>query len=853
MASGVSSVARGIGAAALGPLVAQLLQQLQQAQPLTPLRLGCLVCLRNICEDCARELGTPPAAGQPPIAEALLPQLVQQLDGAADTVQRQPSAEAAKELQLVLEALHLMIDSEGRPAAEMAHLRAQQHVPVLMTALKKASAAAQQIGLSSPVGKNLFAGSLRCYKLLVPHWETLKQSGVLQELLPMIHQVTASPDPDLSLAACEFWLELASNPMALQDLVAQGPVLSQLLQQLLDKMSYGEMELAMLQDEESRTDVKPSRGKRKGREDGDGDDDEDEEVSQWTVRQCAASTVDALATCLGDDLLAPPGQPEGWLLTAQLEPRLKHESYLVVEAAILALGAVIPGCSGAIRPHLPGLTRAFFSLVADTKQHFVVRAMCCWTLSRYTRWIHMQQQLDGTPWLTQYVGLLIKIMTDTSAEGARTVQHRAVSAFGTMLDVCGAELGQMPELLQQIVQSVSPCLLPANHASPANPRGFTTRNLCLLLDCIGHLTRMVGYPMATPEAAQFIFQPLFGQLLPSIPDDNVHVLPRALGCVCLVIQGLGNQSWPYAAGVAQRCLMLLGAVIAKQRAYSTPGSGVVDPPDITNGCWALEIMTRVVEENSDWHLADLEQLVVQTTLPGSSECMCQYALAPLAEPQHKHDKFLLRQGMTFLGTCLERFPSKIMGAIVPHLPTVAANMTQEDELCSDSCWFMGIAVMSSPSLPQDQLRGVMGIAVNALVPCVTDARGWTFPLLKQNAAVAIGRAGLIMPEQMAAHLSQFACSFITHLGLCTEDPKGKEEGFTGLLAMLRVNSAPLQDPDTLRALFGAVNNYRDRGHDLTQRIIALLTHLKAMAGAQWEQIKPLIPADFPADLAQVVA
>lgn len=62
--------------------------------------------------------------------------------------------------------------------------------------------------------------------------------------------------------------------------------------------------------------------------------------------------------------------------------------YVVQESGILALGAVADGCMGGMVPQLPDLVPYLVCCLGERKA--LVRAITCWTLSRYSHWIVSQ-------------------------------------------------------------------------------------------------------------------------------------------------------------------------------------------------------------------------------------------------------------------------------------------------------------------------------------------------------------------------------------------------------------------------------------------------------------------------------
>lgn len=120
-------------------------------------------------------------------------------------------------------------------------------------------------------------------------------------------------------------------------------------------MAYSEDELLMLETEEDESvpdreqDVKPLHYKAKTHtaetgggeenevdEDEDEDDDDDDDVyGEWTLRKCAAASLDVISNTFGNDILA-------YLLPA-LNKNLSSPEWKYQESSILAMGAIAEG------------------------------------------------------------------------------------------------------------------------------------------------------------------------------------------------------------------------------------------------------------------------------------------------------------------------------------------------------------------------------------------------------------------------------------------------------------------------------------------------------------------------------
>jgi transportin-1 len=120
-----------------------------------------------------------------------------------------------------------------------------------------------------------------------------------------------------------------------------------------------------------------------GDEDGNASEDEeeldfeDEDAADWSLRKCAAASLDQMALVFHERLLV--------VLLPCLQQTLTSPDWLVRESGILALGAVAEGAYKGLASHLPQLLPYLLKMLVDPKP--LVRSITCWTVSRYATWI----------------------------------------------------------------------------------------------------------------------------------------------------------------------------------------------------------------------------------------------------------------------------------------------------------------------------------------------------------------------------------------------------------------------------------------------------------------------------------
>lgn len=123
-------------------------------------------------------------------------------------------------------------------------------------------------------------------------------------------------------------------------------------------------------------------------EDEEDDDDytDDDEVSNWTLRKCAAAALDALAGVYRSDLLPYllPKVQDALNSKSEIESE-EAKCWIVRESGVLALGAIAEGCFDKLRDFLPMLIPFLITHFLTDKKP-LVRSITCWTLSRYCKW-----------------------------------------------------------------------------------------------------------------------------------------------------------------------------------------------------------------------------------------------------------------------------------------------------------------------------------------------------------------------------------------------------------------------------------------------------------------------------------
>eukprot|EP01059_Diplonema_ambulator_P033758 TRINITY_DN7205_c3_g1_i1.p1 TRINITY_DN7205_c3_g1~~TRINITY_DN7205_c3_g1_i1.p1 ORF type:complete len:917 (+),score=349.51 TRINITY_DN7205_c3_g1_i1:74-2824(+) len=785
--------------------VPEMWPKLKQSQD-PGFRQGVLVCVRDMCEDCADQLEVGGAASQAPV---LITELVSLVTTTSST----------KEVLLGVESLFHLLDHTSSEDPSPIDAKFREILPQTIAALERCISLA-----TSPDGLHIAKFSLSCYRLLLYYYDMLKSHNKLNEILQLIYKSTESHNPEVSLAACEFWHDLADLPEAVEDLATYN-LLGELSKQLLNKMVYSELEVSLILAETEEEDVKPRTAKKRK-------DDDDDDVEQWTIRKCAASTLDALSKVAGSDLISPANYKPGWLLTDEILPRMQNGDWKVQESAVLALGAISTGCFTEVRDQLGTLVPVLLGVLQQPNMHFLVRGITCWTLGRYVQWIAPQQT-----YFEQYLTVLLTSMS----QGERKVQECAVSSFAGLLEHESKNPGLLkanPAYIQAILKHVAECLSPGK---------YTTRSVVILLEAIGHLAYTCGDEIATEMGDTHLMRPLINMLM-NTPVFDCVLLPQLLYCLYNCVTGMGPKFGPYVNEVYGRSLTILGTFFEEQ--FKFKQGKIHEAPDMgQNHTFAITLVKSLMEA-MEGQRDVMVQLITNTKYQGSDFTFVNFVLMCINQPQLELESHVIMTAIDIVGENLKTYPELFLEESVKALPALLEHCNEDSELCNDCAWFCGaVVLMAEKAMPPEQLRQLIVLVANKLVPILIKNE-WDENLL-QNVAIAIGKCGLANPSDIAAHLDSYFQPLLNNLALVVQWDSTQEEkpqAFLGVIRLIEGNFAVLQNPENIKALAKGMssfsNNSLSEQPDLLQAFTVTLQALKKALGGQWDTVAKTF--SFPA-------
>ena len=231
----------------------------------------------------------------------------------------------------------------------------------------------------------------------------------IASITEVILKSMSNTDESVALEAAEFWLHYATL-----DEESLTPLMQSTLTEIYPRMVFSEEKIQdiLIENEEflqeqqmnhniylaknqapifhrSKAASKSGNTKKNSGDNTESDDDsegtnpnmdDDDDDSIWTLRKCAAATLDSLSALLPASITLPPLLP---LLQSGLS---NNDNIWVREASILALGAIAYGCHTEMtQNYLPQL-HPFLIQQIEVESIPQIRCIACWTLRRYADW-----------------------------------------------------------------------------------------------------------------------------------------------------------------------------------------------------------------------------------------------------------------------------------------------------------------------------------------------------------------------------------------------------------------------------------------------------------------------------------
>ncbi|KAL5531979.1 hypothetical protein ACEPAF_5542 [Sanghuangporus sanghuang] len=648
-----------------------------------------------------------------------------------------------------------------------------------------------------------------------------------EKLMPEMNNVaeymlysTRDKNESVALEACEFWLTFAEDPELVSYL---QPLLGKVAPVLLECMVYGEDDLLWLDADsddanvpDKESDIKPRHYGQKSHafdrendqaderrigaygdelvddddddDDYDGDDFDDEMSTEWNLRKCAAAALDVLAVRFGADLLN--------VLLVPLKDKLWSSDWLQRESGILALGAMAEGCIDAIEPHLPTLIPYLINMLNDPKP--LVRSITCWTLGRYASWC--TQPISPEHKMQFFVPTLeglLRMVLDNN----KRVQEAGCSAFATLEEDAGPELiPYLEPVLKNLVFAFDK---------------YQHKNMLILYDAVGTLADAVGSALQAPSYVDILMPPLLKrwEKLKNSDEDLVPLLE----CLSSVTIAVGPAFLPYVTPIFERCMTLVHSSLLNYQAYQQNPD--LDEPDRSFLVVALDLLSGLTQGLG---------MALEPYINASNPNLLDLLTVCLKHPQAP-----VRQSAYALvgDLAMHCFP-----LLRPKMPQIMQELVLQLDpepkvefvsACNNAAWSVGEVALRYGTDDLEFAQWVQPL-ISRLIPILLHPKAPRS--LHENAAVSIGRIGLMHPAMVAPHLNEFAQAWCQALH-DIRDNEEKDSAFRGLCQLVQVNPAGIWK--SLLWFCNAIVRWQTPSQELNHAFSQILRGLKEWDLNSW--------------------
>mmetsp|Transcript_25495 Transcript_25495/g.42708 ORF Transcript_25495/g.42708 Transcript_25495/m.42708 type:complete len:899 (-) Transcript_25495:814-3510(-) len=625
----------------------------------------------------------------------------------------------------------------------------------------------------------------------------------LKKVMEFMITSTGDKNEEVALEACEFWTSVCEQQVHNNlDPAILNSYLRVLVPILLKGMVYSPLDLIgrMGADEDDshvpdrEQDIAPRHHSAKvssyNGSGGDDWDDDDEDASDWNLRKCAAAALDTLATVYKDELLP--------FLLPMLQKSLdKKTEWQIQEAGILALGAIADGCFSGVSKHLHHLIPYLIGQLKHPKP--LIRSITCWTLSRYAKWVVKGKDDDEKYFKPLMVQLLQRVLDKNKA-----VQEAACSAFAILEEQAR---GRLVPYLEPILKNLTFAL-----------QKYQAKNMLLLYDAIGSLAEAAGSALNRKELIKILMPPLI-QRWNKLDDRDRNLFPIG-ECLSAIAVAVRSGFLPFAQPIFNRCLQIIHNTLVEQNRVRKMGEN------------ARLSYDHAASSEKEFIVVSLDLLAgiadglgsSVASLVGNSKC-----LMLLFECLKDPDGDVRQSAFALLGDLARA----CIGHLKPHfdkfIPISAANIDphKSSSVCNNASWALG--EMAFHAGGNDMAKYIPGL-MQRLVPILNGAvKDYNNPSLMENAAITMGRLGLVSPEIVAPHLHHFSKAWCNNLCRIL-DPKEREHAFRGLCSCIHKN--PKGIVNAVPELIIAIASCSQPSEGMANMFHTILKGLHQMMGAK---------------------
>ncbi|KEG12976.1 transportin 1 [Trypanosoma grayi] len=750
---------------------------------------GAMRALSQIVDDCVQLLDMRQLTGA--VVNAILPYL-----------RAPPAGQEGMEVQLkAFDATAVVLEQAGIDYSSFSYSSMGPHVLNVIDACF--------INLQNPSSNQLSTKCVKCIVLSLGYHDLISDE-LFHRITSLMIMATISEggiDEELRIEATEFWRGVLCFP---RFAVLVEPTLEKVIPVLIRSMVYSDMEIGMLQASaedwnvpDKLDDIRPrhyqARVNNAGVDDDDADDDDDDgEVEEWNLRRVSALTLDSIAEHYGEKIIFTVlGVIDG-----MMQP---SKPWKELEAAILALGAIMDGCFDSMSPYLPDISTRLLQLLEDSSVHFLVGTISLWTMTQIGKYVvYVPEKLQS----------FLRCVLQKMQSPSKLLQEAATAALQKTVELCSE--GQLSNDVPAIVDCVVKCL-----------RGYQLKNRVLLFETLETVCEVLGEQLrASPDAVEALMVPL-GEIWGSTPNDS-PLLFSFFKCMSGVCRALGPAVQPaLAKDIFERSY---GLLVLHVQARAEARRMNQDPPEYEFLVTATDLLSGLFDALG----TGLEPLVLQ--------CNPRFVVTVL-EMVHDEDPEIRQGGFSLLSDLARSCPAAVQEVLMEVVKASLQNLAVLDEntygVVSNVAWFLCNLMenqMDMNNLPTlDAANGLPQLF--AALARILGATAHTAEMrnMAENTCLCLGLMLYAAPgveSQPGCHLGLFAEAFCAYMRNVREESH-KEQAVSGFLIAAR-QQLPLV-VQFLHLFFDLALSVATASHDVKRAMGELLMAAKAHNTPQWQQ------------------
>ncbi|KAG6853517.1 hypothetical protein C0991_003647 [Blastosporella zonata] len=339
----------------------------------------------------------------------------------------------------------------------------------------------------------------------------------------------------------------------------------------------------------------------------------------------------------------------------------------------------------------------------------------------------------------------------------KRVQEAGCSAFATLEEDAGP----------QLVPYLEPVLRNLVFAFDL----YQSKNMLILYDAVGTLADAVGRALQDPRYVD-ILMPALTNKWSKLKDDDDNLIPL-LECLASVTIAMGHAFLPYAGPVFERCNNIIHKSLLNYQQFQQ--NPELDEPDKSFLVVALDLLSGLTQGLGP-QLEPLIQISQPNLLNLLTVCL-------------KHPQAAVRQSAyALVGDLAMGCFSLLRGHMPGIMSELILQLDPEPKLefisaSNNAAWSVGeVALRYGRDDPEFQQW--VNPLIARLIPILLHPKAPRS--LHENAAVSIGRIGLMHPNLVAPHLPEFAQAWCQAL-YEIRDNEEKDSAFRGLCTLVQTN------------------------------------------------------------------